>query len=75
MRRFGRRTDDPLADFDRWDAEQASYEARLPRCAYCGEPIWEYYFIINGEMLCEECLHSNFRKDVDDYIEQEYAND
>ena len=62
------RTDDPIADFDRWDAEQAAYEARLPHCDYCGEPCYETYYEINGEIICEECIEK-FRHDVDTYID------
>jgi formylmethanofuran dehydrogenase subunit E len=58
-------TDDPIADFDRYDREQAQYEARLPRCANCGEPIHEKYYYIEGDIICEECLESNYAHDVE----------
>lgn len=62
------RTDDPIADFNRWDEEQAAFEERLPRCEYCGEACYETYYEINGEIICEECIES-FRHDVDTYID------
>ena len=46
-------TDDPLRDFDQWEAEQAA----LPVCDWCGEPIQgEYAFRINGELVCKVCV-------------------
>ena len=33
------RTDDPVADFERHDREQARRLARLPTCERCGHPI------------------------------------
>lgn len=50
-------TDDPLADFDRWDAEQTAALERLPRCCECYEPIQdEVAYYINGEWVCEACM-------------------
>lgn len=58
------RTDDPVADAERYFAEQERRFEELPECDYCGERITDdYYWYINGEILCEECLNSNFRKD------------
>lgn len=62
-------TDDPERDFLRRDREQAKREARLPRCENCGEPIHEKYYNINGEIICEDCLETNYAYDVDDYID------
>lgn len=63
------RTDDPFADFDRWDAEQQARLDKLPICAECGEPIQtDEYYEINDEPVCPECLKDNHRKWVDDYI-------
>ena len=64
------RTDDPLADFDRWDAEQTAKLAQHPICAECDEPIQDdYYYEINGECVCPECLDNNHKHWVEDYIE------
>ena len=63
-------TDNPLADFERWDSEQAEQIAKLPVCEYCGEPIQdEHFYLINDEVICKECLNAHFRKFVDEYIE------
>lgn len=63
-------TGDPLADFDRWDAEQTAKLKKLPKCAECDEPIQDdCYYEINGEPVCKECLNENYRKRVEDYGE------
>lgn len=47
-------TDDPLRDFDQWEAEQA----KLPVCDWCGEPIQgEYAYRINGDLVCPNCIN------------------
>lgn len=58
-------TDDPVADYDRYDTERAEEENRLPHCDYCGEPIHEKYYEIDGEIICEDCLDANFAKWVE----------
>lgn len=62
-------TDDPLSDYARWETEQERRLAKLPVCEYCGEPVQDdHYFLINDEVLCRECLHSQYRKSIDEYI-------
>lgn len=59
-------SDDPVADFDRHDREQAKRLAELPVCDYCNEPIQDdHYYLINGDNVCPECLEIEFRKEVD----------
>ena len=58
-------TDDPIADFERYDLEQTKLEAKLPHCDYCGAALYESYYYINGETLCEECLIDNFMREVE----------
>lgn len=59
-------SDDPKADFDRWDAEQTKALEALPVCDYCDEPIQDdYFYEINGDVVCQECLDRNFRKEAD----------
>ena len=61
-------TDDPIADFDRHDAEQQKQLDKLPKCDFCGEPIQdEHFYIICGDFVCLECLEA-CRKDTDDYV-------
>lgn len=63
-------TDDPIADFNRWEAKRQEELNKLPKCAECDHPILtEEYYEINDEPVCPECLVSNHRKWVDDYIE------
>ena len=63
------RRNDPDVDFMIQDLEQAREEARLPVCEKCGKPISDdYYFEIEGEILCEDCMIAKFRKSTEDYI-------
>ena len=64
------RTDDPERDFDRLDMEQARQEARLPLCEKCGRKIHDdFYWEIDDEIYCENCMNDRFRKYTEDYIE------
>lgn len=57
-------TDDPLADFHAWDAEQSRQLERLPMCADCDNHIQdEEAYYINGEWICEDCM-SSYRREV-----------
>jgi len=51
-------TDDPIADFNRYDAEQQARLKKLPICARCGEHIQQDKAVcIHGvEFYCDECL-------------------
>ena len=62
-------TDDPIADFERYDAEQGRQLDKLPRCCCHEEPIQdEYLYDIDGEYYCEEGMKERFRKSVDSVI-------
>ena len=64
------RTNDPVADFLRHDAEQQKRLDRLPKCAECDDPIeTEECYEINGELICPYCLDANNKHWVEDYTE------
>ena len=64
------RTDDPLEDFNRKDAEYAEELEKLPTCEYCGHKIEdEYLFDVEGTIICEECMKKHFRKSVEFYVD------
>ncbi len=57
-------TDDPIADFERYDAEQQEQLDKLPKCVECGEPIQQEFAVcINDDWICDDCLEM-FRKEV-----------
>ena len=57
-------SDNPLADFNRWDSEQSEWLAKLPKCSDCGEPIQEEFaYYIHDGWLCEHCVET-CRKEV-----------
>ena len=62
-------SDDPIADFNRYEADQEEQLDKLPKCDICGEPIQDdYLYDIYGDIFCEECLNDKFRKNTEDYI-------
>ena len=63
-------TDNPVRDFEAYDAQQQREQDRLPICSDCGNPIQtDKLFLINDEFICPECLIDNYRKDTADYVE------
>jgi hypothetical protein len=65
-------TDDPARDFDRWDMEQERMRARLPICENpkCKKRINDdFYFEVEGEILCESCMNLRYRHYTEDYIQ------
>lgn len=67
-------TDDPIADFNRYDAEQEEAMKKYPECAECGLRITDdYYYEVEGEILCEEHMNERYRKSVDNYVDN-YLN-
>lgn len=54
--------------FEKYDSEREESLDKLPKCTCCGEPITDdFYYNIEGEILCYNCLNELYRKDVDDY--------
>lgn len=63
-------TDDPVADYEHYDAEQARMEEKLPICANCAEPITaEHFYDIDSVYICPDCMESDYRRCTDDYWE------
>lgn len=63
------KTDDPVADYERYDAELEQERELLPECSGCGEKIEDdFCYEINDEIICEECLERNFRKHTVDVM-------
>ena len=58
-------SDDPLADYDRYETEQEKWLNTLPVCVCCGDPIQdEYYYNFDGDNVCNEHLQ--------DYCDEHY---
>jgi late competence protein required for DNA uptake (superfamily II DNA/RNA helicase) len=59
-------TGDPLADFDRHDAEQQRKLEELPCCERCGYHIQQEKAVcIDGDYYCDDCL-DEMRKPIGD---------
>ena len=62
-------TDDPVADFLRYDAEQEAKLEKLPICCECKHPIQsDECYEFNDELICPDCLEKNHRKWVEDIV-------
>ena len=57
-------------NYDMFLAHERDMEQRLakrPVCHYCGQPIQdEFFYEIDCEKVCEECLNLHFRRMVED---------
>jgi hypothetical protein len=63
------RTDDPVADAERYMAEQDKEMRTLPLCSCCGNPIQtETCFDIKGDLYCHHCMESHYEVSTEDYI-------
>ena len=59
-------TDDPVADAERYYAEQQAKLDKLPVCSDCQEPIQEEYcYEIGREILCEDCMNHRYQVTTD----------
>ena len=63
------RTDDPIRDFERYDAYQVEELKKRPVCEVCGEPIVDdYYYDIFDQKVCSDCLkeycNENFKVNI-----------
>ena len=52
------RTDDPIADFERWDRANEAYYESLPKCRKCRERFAydDLYEDEDGTFVCFGCL-------------------
>ena len=58
-------TDDPIADFDRYEADRERKLNRLPKCAECGHPIQQEDAVkIKNQWYCDDCLE-DMRERID----------
>lgn len=57
------KSNDPIADYDRYDDALQREAAKRQKCAICGNPICvdDYYYEINDEKICEDCMIENYR--------------
>lgn len=68
-------TNNPIADAERYAAEQEEELEKLPICECCGEPIQQekaiYY---NDQWCCEYCEHDFWQNIRDDFLESVNAD-
>lgn len=57
--------------FEDHDWDQANELSKIPVCSICEEPIQDdYLYVIDDEIICEECLRENFRRLTEAFIEE-----
>ena len=61
---------DNLDAFAAWEFEQAREAERLPHCDICGEPLDYELFVIDGRVLCLDCVRWKYGDKVDDFLER-----
>lgn len=57
-------TDNPAADFLRYDRDQEKRRKELPICDYYGEAIEDKFYEIGYETICPKCLEENFERSI-----------
>lgn len=63
------RLPEPYEFWDRHCEQQERELAKYPRCSICDNRITDdYVVVINGELICEECLQE-LRKPIEDFME------
>lgn len=59
-------TSNPVADAERFAAEQDRQLEQLPICDDCREPIQDgFFYSINDSVICSDCIDS-YRVEVED---------
>ena len=58
-------TNDPVADAERYAAEQEQKDGLRPICDGCSERIYDdEYYDIYDDIYCTDCLNKRFLKEV-----------
>lgn len=62
-------SDDPVWDAERHQEDQDRRLEQRPVCSDCGHHVQDdHYYLINDEVICRDCLESNYRKETEDFI-------
>lgn len=62
-------TDNPIYDYERYSSWQEEELEKLPICCECNECIQtSYYYEINDEPVCFDCIEDNHKKSTEDFI-------
>lgn len=61
-------SDDPVKDFDRYDAEQEKKLERCPYCVECDRSVQdEHYYLFDDKIICPQCLLENHKQRTDEF--------
>lgn len=60
-------------NYDAWEAHDEEQEeglSKFPKCIYCGDRLTEeYVYVIDGGVVCEQCLNDNYKKPIYEFID------
>lgn len=52
--------------------EELEELSKLPKCDICGDVIQDdHLFDLDGDLICEDCMHMQFRKRTEEYLKGE----
>lgn len=64
-------TDDPVRDFERYDAEQEAWLRARPTCDACKNHIQEeYYYELEGIRRCGDCMQKFLDTECRNFIDE-----
>ena len=63
------KSDNPVKDAMRHDAEVDAYEDSLPTCDMCGEPMYDWFIEFGKEKICPDCVEK-LTVYVESYLER-----
>lgn len=62
---------DPVRDFEQHDAKKEEWLSKRPVCDMCGHHIQDdYYFDVDGDILCDRCMDGYIRDNFLKFIEE-----
>ena len=63
---------DPYRDFLIHEKSLEEKVESLPQCDRCNNPIYaDYVWVIDGEVLCDECAKALYRQYADNFIKED----
>lgn len=60
---------DWLDAFEWEDALQVKREEKLPKCRFCGSPIYEDYAVYLDGWICDDCVR-DLKRNVEDWSDE-----
>lgn len=66
-------TDDPIADFHRWEDDVCEWLEKRPICEECGEHIQDdFAYCIDNKWYCKDCIDGMLEEIVTDDMDDDF---